>query len=274
MSLPARFAIAILLTFVLLAFAAPWLHLQPDVISLPQIMAPPSPGDWFGFDDLGRSIGARLVHGVRTSLRIAAIVVPLTALIGTAVGAFAAWRDGLADIVVARIMDVFLAFPGILLAIALAGLLGPGVGNVVIALTVTGWVGFARLARAQTHAVKNREHVQAARALGTPTVVILARHVLPLIAAPLLVEATLGMAGVMLAESGLSFLGLGVQPPAASLGAMLRDGTAYMLVAPHMVVAPGLALLLLVLSCNVLGDEWQRRLDPRSMPAESLPRTT
>ncbi|MFO1434965.1 MAG: ABC transporter permease [Gammaproteobacteria bacterium] len=274
MSLLAKFAMATLMVFALLALVAPWLPLQPDAISLPQIMEPPSLRAWFGCDDLGRSIGARLMSGMRTSLLVAAVVVPLSVVIGTSIGAIAGWRGGVVDMCVARMIDVLLAFPGMLLAIALAGLLGPGVGNVVIALTVTGWVAYARLARAQTHAVKNREHIQAARALGTPTVVILAKHVLPLIAAPLLAEATLGMAGVMLAESGLSFLGLGVQPPSASLGAMLRDGTAYMLVAPHMVVAPGLVLLLLVLSCNVLGDESQRRLDPRAARADRLPRTT
>jgi peptide/nickel transport system permease protein len=251
----------------LLALLAPWLALRPDAVVLPQIMVPPGAGAWLGHDDLGRPIAARLLYALRTSLSVAVLVVPLAAALGTLVGVIAGWRGGLVDRIISRVMDVFLAFPGTLLAIAMAGLLGPGIGNVVIALTVTGWVGYARMARAQTHAVKTREHVQAARALGTTTPRLLWQHVLPLIAAPLLVEAALGAAGVMLAEAGLSFLGLGVQPPAASLGAMLRDGTAYMLVAPHMVLAPGALLLLLVLSCNLVGDSLQRRLDPRSTGA-------
>jgi peptide/nickel transport system permease protein len=263
MTRPVTLAVFALSMCALLALLAPHLPLEPDAIDLPRIMALPSNAAWLGYDDLGRSIADRLVYALRTSLSVAAMVVPLAALLGATVGVIAAWCGGLVDGLIARIMDMFLAFPGTLLAIALAGLLGPGIGNVVIALTVVGWVGYARLTRAQTHAVKTREHVQAARALGTPPPLAVVRHVLPLIAAPLLVEAALGVAGVILAEAGLSFLGLGVQPPAASLGAMLRDGAAYMLVGPHMVVAPGFALLVLVLSSNVLGDALQRWLDPR-----------
>jgi peptide/nickel transport system permease protein len=152
----------------------------------------------------------------------------------------------------------------VLLAIALAGLLGPGIENVVIALTAVGWVGYARLARAQTLSVKHREHIQAAQALGTESALIILRHLLPLITAPIIVEASFGIAGTVIAEAGLSFLGLGVQPPAASWGAMIRDGTRYMLVAPHMVIAPGLAVFLVVLSVNLLGDRVRDRLDVRS----------
>jgi peptide/nickel transport system permease protein len=154
-----------------------------------------------------------------------------------------------------------MAFPGILLAIALAGLLGPGIGNLVIALSLVGWVGFARLARAQVLSLKQREHVQAAQALGSRTTDIIRRHLVPLIAAPLLVEATFAVAAVVIAESGLSFLGLGVQPPEASWGSMIRDGVRYLLVAPHLVLAPGLSLFLVVLSVNLLGDRWRDKLD-------------
>ncbi|MGQ0658807.1 MAG: ABC transporter permease [Chromatiales bacterium] len=250
-------------TCAVLGLMAPWLPLAPDAISLPKMLTPPSLQAWFGYDELGRDIAARLVHALRNSLTVAVAVVPLSAMLGVLIGMTAAWRGGYTDAACARLMDIFLAFPGILLAIALAGLLGPGIGNVIIALTIVSWVGYARLARAQTHVLREREHVHAARALGTSTADSLRRHVLPLIAAPILVEATLGVAGVMVAEAGLSFLGLGVQPPAASLGAMLRDGAAYMLVAPHMVVAPGIALLTIVLAVNVLGEAMQRRLDPR-----------
>ena len=164
---------------------------------------------------------------------------------------------------IVRIIDIFIAFPGILLAIALAGLLGPGIANAVIALAVVGWVGFARLARAQTLTVKHREHIDAARSLGTGRWRIGARHLLPLITAPLIVEATFGIASVVIAEASLSFLGLGVQPPAASWGSMIRDGTRYMLVSPHMVLAPGLAILLVVLSINLLGDRLRDWMDVR-----------
>ena len=190
-------------------------------------------------------------------------VVAVTTSIGTLVGTIAAYIGGWIDHVVVRIIDIFMAFPGILLAIAMAGVMGPGIGNVVIALSVVGWVGFARLSRAQVLALKHREHVQAALALGTRRRRIVVRHLLPLIVAPLIVEATFAIAGVVIAEAGLSFLGLGVQPPAASWGNIIRDGTRYMLVAPHMVLAPGVALMLVVLAVNLLGDSLRDRFDVR-----------
>ena len=237
------------------------LNLSPDNIELEQILNPPSFQQWLGHDDLGRSIFDRLVTGARTSFFVSIWVVLLSAIIGTIVGTIAAWRGGWPDLVIVRIIDIFLAFPGILLAIALAGILGPGINNIIIALTTVGWVGFARLARAQTLSIKNREHIQAARALGTPTHRTLWQHVLPLIMAPLIIEATFGIAGVVIAEAGLSFLGLGIQAPTASWGTMIRDGTRYMLVAPHMVIAPGLALCLVVLSVNMLGDTLRDWMD-------------
>jgi peptide/nickel transport system permease protein len=171
---------------------------------------------------------------------------------------------GIADQLLVRIIDIFLAFPGILLAIALAGVMGPGIENVVLALSLVGWVGYARLARAQVLSLKHRDHVVAARALGTGHVRILLRHLLPLAAAPLIVEATFGVAGMVIAEAGLSFLGLGVQPPEASWGSMIRDGSRYMLVAPHLVLAPGIAVFLVVLAVNLLGDRLRDRMDVRS----------
>lgn len=254
----------VLLFWSLLALSANWLPLAPDRIRLEQILAPPSLHAWLGFDDLGRSIVDRLVVGMRTSLLVAALVVPVSTAFGVMFGMSAAWQGGAWDRICLGIMDVFLAFPGLLLAIALAGLLGPGIDNVVFALVVVGWVGYARLARAQTLSVLQRDHIDAARLLGTRPTTILLRHVLPLISAPIIVEATLGVAGVIVGEASLSFLGLGVQPPAASLGAMIRDGTSYMLVAPHTVIAPGLALLTVVLSVNMLGEALRRRLDVKT----------
>ena len=188
-------------------------------------------------------------------------------MIGTLIGIFAAWFGGWWDTVTVLVIDIFMAFPGILLAIALAGLLGPGVMNAVIALSVVGWVGFARLSRAQALTIKQREHVNAARALGTGTAGITMRHLLPLGAAPLIIEATFAIAGTVIAEASLSFLGLGVQAPHASWGSMIRDGTRYMLVAPHMVLAPGLAIFLVVLSINLLGDRLRDKMDVRSKDA-------
>jgi peptide/nickel transport system permease protein len=190
---------------------------------------------------------------------VAFAVVAISGLLGTAIGLLLGWFGGVIDLIGARVMDVFLAFPGILLAIALAGTLGPGTENVLIALCAVGWVGFARLARAQTLSVKQRDHVVVAGALGTPPLVIMLRHVLPLIAAPLIVEATFAVAAVIIAEAGLSFLGLGVQPPTPSWGSMIRDGTRFMLVAPHMVLVPGTALFTIVVAVNVLGDRLRDR---------------
>jgi peptide/nickel transport system permease protein len=251
----------ILVAFAVVALAAPLLPLHPERVSLPDILAPPGPGGWLGHDELGRPLLDRLVSGARTSLLVAFSVVTTSLLIGTTIGMASAWMGGAWDHVVTRVIDVFLAFPGILLAIALAGILGPGIDNVIFALAAVGWVGFARLARAQTLSVKTRDHVRAAVTLGTPPWRIVLRHVLPLIAAPLIVEATFGFAAVIIAEAGLSFLGLGVQPPAASWGSVIREGTRYMLVAPHLVLVPSAMLLAVVLSVNLLGDRLRDRLD-------------
>ena len=179
-------------------------------------------------------------------------------------GIIGAYWGGWVDHVFVRVIDVFLAFPGILLAIALAGVLGPGLNNVIIALATVGWVGYARLARAQVLAIKNSDQVVAAQALGARSTRIIWAHLIPMIRAPLIVEASFGLAGVVVAEAGLSFLGLGVQPPTASWGSMIREGTDYMLVAPHVVIAPGIALMTVVLSVNLLGDWLRDWLDVKS----------
>ncbi len=206
----------------------------------------------------------RLIVGAQTSFIVSIAVVTISMLIGVTIGSFSAFVGGWFDHLMVRIIDIFLAFPGILLAIALAGLMGPGIDNVVIALCVVGWVGFARLSRAQVMTLKNRDHVQAAIALGAGRTRIIFKHLVPLIAAPLIVEATFAIASVVIAEAGLSFLGLGIQPPTPSWGSMIRDGTRYMLVAPHMVLVPGIALMLVVLSVNLLGDRLRDWLDVRT----------
>lgn len=259
----------ILALWILVGVSAPWLPLEPNVIHLERILDTPLQAGGFGYDDLGRPLLDRLAAGATTSFLVAFWVVGLSALFGTLIGSFSAFAGGIWDRVLVHVIDLFLAFPGILLAIALAGILGPGIENVVFALTVVGWVGYARLARAQVLSMKHREHVLAAVALGVPQARIVRNHLLPLISAPLIVEATFGVAAVVIAEAGLSFLGLGVQPPDASWGSMIRDGTRYLLVAPHMVIVPGTAIVLVVLAVNLLGDRLRDRLDVRTLTANT-----
>lgn len=254
----------VLAAWALMAVSPVLIDMQPNAIHLEKILAAPGAGAWLGHDDLGRPIWDRLVAGAQTSFTVALWVVLISLVIGTTVGSLSGYLGGWLDHVVVRVIDIFLAFPGILLAIALAGLLGPGLDNVVIALSAMGWVGFARLARAQILSVKTREHVQAALVLGSGRRRIIFRHLIPLIMAPLIIEASFGVAGTVIAEAGLSFLGLGVQPPASSWGSMIRDGTRYMLVTPHMVLFPGLALMLIVLSVNLLGDQLRDWMDVRT----------
>ncbi len=255
--------LTVIIVWLLVALFAAWLPLQPDRIVLSGILQLPGPDAWLGYDDLGRSITDRIILGARTSLLVAICVVSISFFVGTFIGVMAALLGGWWDTITVMVIDIFIAFPGILLAIAMAGLMGPGIMNAVIALSVVGWVGFARLARAQTLLVKQQDHVLSAMALGTTLPGIIHWHILPLIMAPLLVEATFALAGTVIAEAGLSFLGLGVQPPDASWGSMIRDGSRYMLVAPHMVIAPGLCIFLVVLSINLLGDQLRDRMDVR-----------
>ncbi|MCG6862879.1 MAG: ABC transporter permease [Chromatiaceae bacterium] len=263
LNLRAWVPVGFLTLWAIAALVGPLMPLAPDRIDLPGILAPPAADSLLGNDDLGRPVLDRLLIGARISFAVGLGVVALSAFLGALVGGIAALRGGWADLTLVRIIDVFLAFPGILLAIALAGIMGPGIDNVIIALAAVGWVGYARLARAQILSLKQRDHVAAARALGAGTGRVLLRHLLPLTVAPLIVEATFGIAGAVIAEAGLSFLGLGVQPPQASWGSMIRDGVGYMLTAPHLVLAPGLAILTVVLSVNLVGDALRDRLDVR-----------
>ena len=253
--------LTIVILWLFFALFGSLLPLHPNLIDLTEILTPPNLETWFGYDDLGRPLWDRLVMGAKTSFFVAFWVILISTVVGTLIGAFSAYIGGWWDHLIVRIIDIFLAFPGILLAIAMAGLMGPGIDNVVIALCTVGWVGYARLSRAQVLSVRQREHVQAAEALGVPPFQIVIRHLLPLIMAPLIVEATFGVAAVIIGEAGLSFLGLGIQPPDASWGSMIRDGARYMLVAPHMVIIPGIALMLVVLAVNLLGDYLRDRLD-------------
>jgi len=237
--------------------------LDPYATDLEARLGPPDREHPLGQDALGRDVLARLLRGARLSLSVGATVVLVSLTVGVVVGATAGWRGGWVDEAVVRVIDVLLAFPGLLLAIALAAVLGPSLRNVVLALGLLGWTGYARLTRAQVAALRRREFVQAAQALGGGPTRIVARHLLPLAAPALLVQATFGMASAIVAEASLSFLGVGVPPPLPSWGAMIDEARPFLVVAPHLVLAPGIALTLTVLGFQLLGDALGDLMDVR-----------
>jgi peptide/nickel transport system permease protein len=246
------------------ALAAPLLApSDPTMQNLPARLLPPSAAHWMGTDQLGRDILSRIIFGARVSMLVSVSVVLgagiVGLLIGSLAGYFGGWFDRFVNIV---LINAFLSFPGILLAIAFAAFLGPGLGKVILALIVTGWAGYARLARAQILQAKEMEYVLAARSLGASDARILARHLLPNILQPILVQATIAMAGAILAESTLSFLGVGVIAPMPSWGAMLNDARSHLFDAPHLVIFPALAVMTAVLAFNLLGDALRDWLDP------------
>jgi peptide/nickel transport system permease protein len=252
--------------FVLCAIFAPWLAPDdPARIDLATRLAPPSLRQICGSDELGRDILSRLIYGSRISMLVGSCVVASSLGIGLIIGSISGYYGGPLDrFVNVIVMNAFLSLPGILIAIAFVAFRGPGIFNLVFALSLTGWVGYARLVRAQVLAAREKEYVEAARALGATDLRILARHILPNIIQPVIVQAAIGMAGAILAEATMSFLGLGVPPPTASWGAMLNDGRAHLFDAPHLVIFPALAVMLAVLSFNFIGDALRDLLDPRS----------
>lgn len=258
-----RFAACILAFWVIAVILGQLFHLNPNHIDLNAILASANPQYWLGADDLGRDILARILSGVKVSFTVAVFVTLITMSIGVFIGLLAGFYGGKIDSFLMKITDIFLAFPGILLAIAFAAVLGPGITNLMIALCITGWVSYARLTRGQTLSLRNRQHVQAAESLGASVPRLLIKHILPLLGSLLIVEATYSLASIMIAEASLSFLGLGIQAPNASWGAMLRDGVRYMLVAPHYVLIVGLSLMSLILAINLLGDQLRDKLDVR-----------
>ena len=255
-------AIIVCVTVIAALFGPAMVGADPAFQDLPLRLEGPSMAHWFGLDELGRDILARLLIGARISLLVGAVVVGISASVGTVLGSIAGYYGGVVDDVISRVSDILMAFPGLLLAIAVVAVLGPSLTNVVLALTLIGWVGYARLVRGQVLRVRELEYVQAARALGAATPRILARHVVPATLPALIVQATLGMGGAILAEASLSFLGLGVQPPAPSWGTMLNYGRSHLLDAPHVTIFPGLAIAVLVLGFNFLGDGLRDALDP------------
>jgi peptide/nickel transport system permease protein len=252
--------------FLMFALFAPWIAPQdPAHIDLPSRLSLPSAAHWCGTDELGRDILSRLIYGSRISMLVGSCVVAISLALGLVVGSVAGYYGGRIDrFVNVVVMNAFLSFPGILLAIAFVAFRGPGIFNLVLALSLGGWVGYARLVRAQVLATREREFVEAARALGASDLRVIVRHILPNIIQPVIVQAAIGMAGAILAEATMSFLGLGVPPPTASWGVMLNDGRAHLFDAPHLVIFPALTVMLAVLSFNFIGDALRDYLDPRS----------
>ncbi|HWZ51455.1 MAG TPA: ABC transporter permease [Granulicella sp.] len=268
----AAIGLVLILGFALCALGAPLVAPRdPAQIVLSGRLFSPGPGHWFGTDELGRDILSRTIYGARISLVVAVSVVGLSLAVGLLAGCVAGFYGGWIDAVLnTYVSNAFLALPGILLAIAFVAFVGPGLVNLILALALSGWVGYARLVRAQVMAVKEREFVEAARALGASDLRVLGRHILPNILQPLIVQAAIGMAAAVLAEATLSFLGLGIPAPAASWGAMLNDGRSHLFDAPHLVFFPAMAVMLCVLAFNFLGDALRDYLDPRTRMAAGL----
>ena len=260
------FPVVVLSVFAMAALFAPWIApYDPAALHLTERLLPPSHRFLLGTDELGRDILSRILFGARLSLYVAMTVVGCSLILGGVIGAVSGFYSGWRDIILnVYVINAFMAMPGILLAIAFVAFLGPGLRNVILALTLSGWVNYARLVRAQVMAARELEYVEAARALGAGDLRIVLRHILPNIAQPIIIQAALGMAAAVLAEATLSFLGLGVPPPAASWGSMLNDARAHLFDAPHTVLAPAIAVMLCVLAFSFLGDALRDWADPRN----------
>jgi peptide/nickel transport system permease protein len=256
---------AILLSITLVGALAP--RLAPHDTArqnLANDLLPYSPEHPLGTDKLGRDVLSRLIFGARISLAVGLATVTLSVTIGFLIGALAGYYGGWIDHFVMRVVDILMAFPGILLAIAFTAMLGPGLDHVVLALCLIGWTGYARLVRGEILSLREREFIQAARALGCKPQRTIFRHFLPNLLPPLIIQATFGLAAAIVAEGSLSFLGLGVEPPTPSWGAMLNEGRQFLLVAPHLTTYPGLAVMVTVLALNMVGDGLQNKLTPRT----------
>lgn len=259
--------LVIVAVLVIVALFAPWIATHDvGATNLSLRYLPPTAEHWFGTDSTGRDIFSRVVYGARISLQVGIIVVLVSAFIGTILGAIAGYYGGWVDrFVSGYVFNVFLAFPGLLLAIAMVAFLGAGLNKLILALCIIGWVGYARLIRGQVLKVREYDFVQAARALGASDRRILLLHILPNAIQPLIVQASLGMAGAVLSEAALSFLGLGVPPPAPSWGTMIEEARdlSTLQAAPHALIFPGVAIALTVLAFNFIGDGLREYLDPR-----------
>jgi peptide/nickel transport system permease protein len=250
--------------FVLCALAAPAIApFDPNKQFLTQRLRPPSPEHWMGTDPLGRDLFSRMLFGAQLSLAVGVGVVVPIALFGIIMGLVAGYTGGLLDEVLMRVTDVFLAFPSLILAMAIAGALGPSLPNAMIAIAAVSWPVYVRLVRGQVLSLRRREFVEAARSIGASTPRILSRHLLPNTLAPLLVQATFDLGGTILTAAGLSFIGFGAQIPSPEWGRLISDGRIYVSTQPWMPLFPGLAILLTVAAFNLIGDGLRDALDPR-----------
>jgi peptide/nickel transport system permease protein len=266
------FGLGLAILFVLVAILAPLLAPFPadagSATHPTQALLPPSSEHWFGTDPVGRDVFTRVLYGARTSLRIAAVVLVLSGLIGVPLGITAGYFGGWIDDVIMRVTDVFLAFPALLLSLALAAVLSPSVGNATLAIAATWWPWYARLARGAATQVAGRGYIESARALGVAHVRILARHVLPNATTPVLVQMSLDVGGIILTAAALSFLGLGAQDPTPEWGLMVSQGQGYLNTEWWFPVFPGVAIMLAALAFNLLGDGLRQVLDPRTAASE------
>src|SRR5262252_1752779 len=271
MSLPGKVGLIILLGFFMVALLAPWIapydpreQTHFDRAQPTEERLNPSRAHPLGLDDLGRDVLSRLIYGARVSMRVGVTVVLFSSLLGIIIGAISGYYGGWVDRFFAGFLfNVFLAFPSILLAIAMVAFLAPSLNNLILALSVIGWVGYARLMRGQALKVRELDFATAARALGASDLRVIARHIIPNAIQPMIVQASLGMAGAVLAEASLSFLGLGVPPLASSWGVMLNDARSFLRIAPHLLIFPGLAVMLTVMAFNFVGDGLRELLDPK-----------
>ena len=269
-SAQARLALAGLAGLLLLALAAPWLSFaDPDAIDLGRRLMPPGRGSFLGTDSLGRDLWARMLYGARVSLGVGSLAMLLMTLIGVGMGALAAHYRGWVDMAICRLIDVLLCIPGLFLVLTLIVMLGPGILNVIIVMVLTGWTDTARLVRGEMLSLRDREFILSARAAGASTPRLLFRHLIPNAMAPVYVAATFGVAGAILTESSLSFLGLGVQAPASSWGNILDEGRQYIGSAWWLTVFPGLAILATMLLVNALGEALRHHFDVRRRDASA-----
>ncbi len=261
-----RFGLGVALALFAVAVAAPLIApTRPSAIDLQAELQPPSTRHLLGTGENGLDVLTHVIYGARVSLWVSLFAVGISAAVGILLGGMAGYVGGLLDEALMRSVDILLAFPGILLAIFITAVLGPSLKNVVFALAVTGWTGYARLVRSQVLSLRERDYVRAAQVLGAGHARILARHLLPNAAGPIIVQATFGIPAAILAEASLSFLGLGVPPGTPSWGSLVDQGTQYLLLAPHIALFPGLAIALTVLGFNFLGDAVRDAIDPRGV---------
>lgn len=255
---------ALILLFIVVSIVGPWLTTQsPTTVNVLNKLQSPSAAHWFGTDNFGRDIFTRIIHGMALTLKVGFLSVAMGGSVGVVLGIVSGYYGGIIDTIIMRVMDVLLAFPGILLALAIVSVLGGSLQNVIIAVGLFSVPAFARIVRGSTLSVRKLEYIDAVKALGATDFRIIFKHILPNVMSPIIVQATLRIATAVLTASGLSFLGLGAQPPAPEWGAMLNDGRAYMSNAPHLILFPGIMIVLVVIAFNIFGDGLRDALDPK-----------